>query len=167
MSMNTERVSTIARLGILMALVGCTSTPTAPRTHDDAPIVLNDEAGARYDVTKTLADGESVALVFWQTWCVTCRAEGPDLVRAAKDYAGKIEFFGVVSGPDAIVDASELQTVTAQLALPYPQIRDRDGSLAERFHVQSTPTIIVLGRGGKELYRGAALPKDWGALAGS
>ena len=152
---------------IALCLVACaTGAPPAPRAAP-GPVVLVDEAGTRHDLDQILARGKSVTLVFWQTWCATCRAEGPDLARAARSYANRIEFFGVVSGSDELVDGAELRQVSRELALSYPQIRDRDGSLAERFGVQSTPTIIVLGPGRRELYRGSALPDDWASLAGS
>ena len=163
-------MGTLTRFALLLFLTSCSSPPAtqnpAPRSDTD-PIVFTDEFGKRHDLSEALARGASVTLVFWQTWCATCRAEGPDLARAADKYAGKIEFVGIVTGPDSIVDTTEMQNISAQLALPYPQIRDRDGSIAERFHVESTPTIIVLGRGGTVLYRGSGLPKDWSALAGS
>ncbi len=165
----TVKTSTLLAATLVFLLLGCGTTRTAApigATQYDGAILLADQDGQRHDVRKILGQGQSVALVFWQTWCVKCRAEGPELVRAANAFAGKIEFFGVVSGPDSVVDNGRLQTVTELLALPYPQIRDRDGSIAEQFGVQSTPTIIVLGNRGKELYRGSALPKNWSALAG-
>ena len=153
---------------LIICLIGACAAPPTPAPRDQAgPVVLVDEAGSRHDLDKILAGGKPVTLVFWQTWCVTCREEGPDLVRAARSYENRIEFFGVVSGPDELVDGGELREVTGELGLPYPQIRDRDGSVAEQFGVQSTPTIIVLGPGRRELYRGKALPTNWASFVGS
>lgn len=165
-------VSRSLLLFVALLASGCGTATTdtrsnpAPRVNGQA-MVFVDGLGGRHDVDQHLSEGRTVALAFWQTWCANCRAEGPELVHASKTFRGKVEFFGIVSGSDEFVKPDELQRVTQALGLPYPQIGDRDGAIADRFRVLATPTIIVLGPGGTELYRGARLPVDWARLLGS
>lgn len=121
--------------------------------------------GKEHRVEELLAKNQLVAFVFWQTWCASCRQEAPSLVRAAKQYQGQISFFGVISGPDKIIDNELVVTTAKELRLSYPQIRDKNLALTKKFEVNGTPTIVVLGPGMKVLYNGHRLP-NWGKLRG-
>jgi cytochrome c biogenesis protein CcmG/thiol:disulfide interchange protein DsbE len=48
--------------------------------------------------------GQPVVLNFWATWCQPCIAEHPVLIAAARRYAGRVRFLGVVyqDDPDLI-----------------------------------------------------------------
>jgi thiol-disulfide isomerase/thioredoxin len=124
-------------------------------------LVLHDMDGVTHDGDALLAEGTPVVLVFWQTWCPTCKREAPELAHAVKEYGDAMKFFGVVSGPDDVVDDAKVRRVAEAWGHHHPQIRDRDLSLTKRFKVFGTPVIIVLGREGRELFRGHRLPKDW------
>lgn len=67
-----------------------------------------------------------VALDFYQASCPPCRALEPRLERLAEQYVGRVPVYRV-----------DLE---------------RDMAVAERFGVQSIPTVLIL-RGGKELAR--------------
>lgn len=162
----------LMRLGalILSALAAsCSATPTGggATALDVTGLRLTDQLGEVHDIPALLESGQVVSLVFWQTWCHSCKAEGPALAAAARRYAGRIHFLGVVSGGDDYVDTDEVARVSEQLQLPYGQYRDKDGRLAVRCAVRSTPTLLVLGRGGRILYTGRDLPGDWDRLLGT
>ncbi len=161
--MRTFLLSTVL-LALLALLTACGVPATSPSVSTGeqltSPLVLRDNLGKEHDVQQILSSGKSVTLVFWQTWCRPCRAEGPALAKAARSLSDH-RFFGIVSGGDDLVNQQELDSLTAELGLPYPQIRDRDGAVAERFHVLGTPTIIVLGPDGRTRYRGSRVPEDW------
>jgi hypothetical protein len=76
-----------------------------------------------------------------------------------------VAFFGVVPGTDERVDDGEVRRVASELGFPYPQVRDRDLALTERFDVQGTPTILVLEGNGELVYRGHRAPPDWNAFS--
>ena len=126
---------------------------------------VQDMAGQQLDIDATLASGKSVAFVFWQSWCGSCREEFPGLVAAAKSYQDGIEFVGVISGPEGMVDDDAVRAVVKQYGLSYRQVRDRDLSLTRRFEVTGTPTIVVVGKNQKTLYNAHHAPDDWSQYA--
>lgn len=155
------RRSLLLLVVLFAALVGCGSTSAVEANSMSAALVLQDRDGARHDVQQILRGGEIVTLVFWQTWCESCREEGPGLARDAEFLKGRARFFGIVSGSAEEVTEVKLSTATAEMGLRYPQVRDTDGALAERFGIFETPTILVFGRDGRQLYRGRSAPENW------
>lgn len=159
-------------LALLLAcaapLAGCGSTGASGEAAALAPVtealVIVDRDGGSHDVQAALREGRPVALVFWQSWCKSCLEEAPGLAAAARELDGRLDFVGVVPGPDASVDEAALDAAIARFGLPYPQVRDRDLALTERFAIEGTPTIVVLGAGGRVVYRGHRAPEDWAAL---
>jgi thiol-disulfide isomerase/thioredoxin len=150
---------------LLLGVAACQSAPTAAApSHlpDDVSLAVTDMDGVERDLDATLAQGR-VALVFWQTWCASCREEAPHLIRAAREHTG-IEFVGVISGPDDAVDDNAVRKAAADWGLPYPQVRDRKLELTRGLGVTVTPTIVVLGAGREILYYGHQPPADWAAL---
>lgn len=151
-------------LGALsLASCGTTAAERAEPAEIDtsAPLVVVDRDGARHDLDAALASGRPVLLVFWQSWCASCLEEAPRLARDSRDLWRRVDFVGVVPGPDASVDEAALDQAIEKYDLPYPQVRDRDLSLTRRFAVDGTPTLILLGEGGQVLYRGHRPPKSW------
>jgi thiol-disulfide isomerase/thioredoxin len=156
----------------LVLLVGACSSP-ADRGADAAPLEQASAAGgaawmtlagldgAAYDLGQSFAAERAVALVFWQTWCAACLREGPELAAAAGRLAGSIDFYGVVTGPDDVVDEAAVESTAQKLGLPYPQVRDRSAALARRFGVRGTPTIVVIEPSGEVSYNGHELPAAW------
>ena len=151
-------------LGIFASCQSATSVPADSRGIAAVDLLLADMRGASHAVDELLAGGQLVTLVFWQTWCSSCLEEAPELASAAREMEGEMQFIGVVSGPDRSVDEVRIDELVESLGIPYPQIRDRDLSLAKAFGVEATPTIIVLGAGRKILYRGHRALGDWSSL---
>lgn len=150
---------------LALVMVGCQSTPSV-----STPIVVpaglslevTDMSGRSLDLAAVL-EQKAVALIFWQTWCKSCRQEASALVAAAERHSG-IEFVGVVPGTDSAVNDDDVRRTAAEWKLPYPQVRDRTLALTEGLGVEGTPTIIVIGKGGEILYHSHDLPGDWTSL---
>ena len=128
---------------------------------------VRDMKGQQHSFASILDDGITIALVFWQTWCGPCKKEAPHIQEASQKYAGKIQFFGVISGPDDVVDEEKIRNFVREQGLTYPQIRDRELVLTSDYEVKGTPTIIVLGASGAILYQGHRPPKRWEEYAGA
>lgn len=142
----------------------CSSAERAPEVRASLPTKLlrapmDDMAGRPVVIADELATGKKVALVFWQSWCSSCRREAPELVEASRKYPG-IEIIGVVPGPDEDVDEAELERTIRDLGLPYRSVRDRDLTLTRALDVTGTPTIVVLDATGRILYQGHTVP-EW------
>lgn len=133
----------------------------------EAWMQVEDLRGRGHDLSRSLAEGRSVALVFWQSWCAPCIREAPGIVAASQRLEGQADFYGVVTGPDDVVDEQAVKDMATRLKLPYPQVRDRSGELARRFEVVGTPTIVVIEPSGRVSYNGHELPPAWSARAGS
>ena len=117
--------------------------------------------GNDYNVNKILANGQNVALIFWQSWCAPCLRKMPSLVQAANSNIDQIHFLGVISGRDEDVDGQKVQKIVKKYTIPFPQIRDRDLSITRKYGITETPTIIILGKDMSVLYKSNRLPKDW------
>ncbi|WP_426593101.1 TlpA family protein disulfide reductase [Cellulomonas sp. McL0617] len=94
--------------------------------------------------------GDVVVLNTWYANCPPCRAEAPDLVALADDYAPK----GVhVLGINHTDDAGDAQSFQTKFAVPYPSIDDTDGSAIAALEgivpINAVPTTIVLDRSGR------------------
>jgi thiamine biosynthesis lipoprotein len=122
---------------------------------------LEDVDGAVHDAAAAAREGKTVVLVFWQTWCQACRREAPQVAAAARRHGDAARFFGVVPGPDDLVDMDELRHAIQENGYRFPQIRDRDLALSRAFDVQSTPAIVVLDQDLAVIHRGSHLPAKW------
>ncbi len=154
-----------------LALAGCTPTVTGGWDEDGAetgyvssdrsvttwdagnrtgPVEISgtDFAGSPVATTDWL--GDVVVLNTWYAACPPCRAEAPDLVALAEDYADA----GVhVLGVNSTDDAGAAQAFERTFSLPYPSIHDADGAavaaLSGIVPIQAVPTTVVLDREGK------------------
>jgi thiol-disulfide isomerase/thioredoxin len=155
---------------VLVIVAGCTQEPPPDRPSAEvtAPLTVLAMNGEELDLDATLAGGQTVALVFWQTWCGSCKGEAPEIVEAVRAHGSRIRFVGVVAGRDEDVDDAEVSEVaTAWGYGAFPQVRDRDLAWSNRFGVRATPTIVVLGKGRRVLFNGHRAPESWTTLRGA
>jgi peroxiredoxin len=94
--------------------------------------------------------GDVVVLNTWYANCPPCRAEAPDLVALATQYADKGVHVLGINGTDA---AGAAQAFQRQFEVPYPSLADSDGTavadLQGTVPVNAVPTTVVLDRDGK------------------
>nr|WP_229734616.1 TlpA disulfide reductase family protein [Cellulomonas carbonis] len=109
-------------------------------------------AGTAYDgAAVDVADwrGDVVVLNTWYASCPPCRAEAPDLVALATDYADDgVHLLGINSHDDAGAALAYERT----FEVPYPSVHDADGAAVAALQgvvpVQAVPTTVVLDREG-------------------
>lgn len=100
----------------------------------------------------SLADhqGQVVVLNVWASWCAPCRAEAPELVATAGDYAGEpVQFVGLNTRDSPTTAAAFVD----RFAIPYPNVADPDGrlqlSFADTLPPQAIPSTVVIDRQGR------------------
>lgn len=94
--------------------------------------------------------GDVVVLNTWYASCPPCRAEAPDLVDVATEYADQgVRLLGI-NGTDDVGAAEAFQRT---FDVPYPSIADTDGAAVAALQgtvpVQAVPTTVVLDREGR------------------
>ena len=94
--------------------------------------------------------GEVQVLNVWASWCAPCRAEAPDLVEVAGEYADRgVQFVGL-NTRDSDVAA---KAFVERFAITYPNLVDADGRLQLAFRdtlpPQAIPSTVVLDRQGR------------------
>jgi peroxiredoxin len=125
------------------------ATQTWPPGSRSGPVALAgaDVDGARQDVAAWR--GDVVLINTWYAACPPCRAEAPDLVALANDYAGR----GLhVIGVDSTDAAGTAAAFAREFSVPYPSIVDTDGSAVAALQgvvpVNAVPTTVLLDREG-------------------
>jgi len=98
-------------------------------------------------------------LVFWATWCSTCREEIPELKRIYGITAARgVGFVAVNIGlSDSL---TRVKGYVAKHGVTYPVAYDGGSHVTKMFRVRVTPTIIILDQEGVICYRSAFVPRD-------
>ena len=126
------------------------SVAVYPAGEREGPVELagTDYAGEAVD----LADwrGDVVVLNTWYAACPPCRAEAPDLVALAEDYADRgVRLLGINSTDDPGAALPFERT----FGVPYPSLHDDQSravaALSGIVPIQATPTTVVLDQEGR------------------
>jgi DsbE subfamily thiol:disulfide oxidoreductase len=95
--------------------------------------------------SSTVARGSVLVVNYWASWCAPCRAEQPDLNRAARSYAARgVTFLGV----NVNDDRASAQAYLRELDIPYPSLFDPKAETVPRLGVVGLPTTFILDRDG-------------------
>lgn len=105
-----------------------------------------DVNGNEVTLAKVCADNKYVLLDFWASWCRPCRAEIPNLKKIYTDAAEKglqIVSISIDKDRQAWLDALEKEQ------LPWINVLDEGGKIADLYHVSAVPTMYILDSEGK------------------
>jgi thiol-disulfide isomerase/thioredoxin len=96
--------------------------------------------------------GKVLVVNFWATWCVPCREEMPDLVRAQNEYGAKgLQIVGI-----AVDNADKVQQFGKELGLNYPALIGGYGAMDLSKDLGNSlvalPFTLILDRQGKVAY---------------
>ena len=98
----------------------------------------------------SLADykGKIVILDFWGTWCGPCVAAMPKMKMIREAFAKHgVEIIGVA------VDRTEsVAKLCKKNEIPWPNVVDPEGKLADHFGVVAFPTLMVIDKSGKHVH---------------
>ena len=88
--------------------------------------------------------GQPVFLNFWATWCQPCIAEHPVLQAAAKRYAGRVQFLGVVYHDEI----EKIEAFVNSRGEWGPTLLDLEGSVAVAYGVYGAPETFFIDSDG-------------------
>ncbi len=133
----------------LLALVG----KPAP------PLQLSEFLGPK-PVPLTQLKGSPVLLFFWAHWCMDCKGEAPIIGRLHAEYANQdlavvapTQRYGYAAAGETAAPADELAYIKNTREHYYPALLDVPAPVSREnmslYGVSTTPTIVLLDRGGK------------------
>jgi thiol-disulfide isomerase/thioredoxin len=101
---------------------------------------------------KTLVPGKVTLVDFWATWCAPCRASMPRVQKVWSDYAPRGLDLLSVDTDDGNDREPVVKEFLLQNQLTFPVVLD-DGSGQNAFHVSGLPTMVLVGKDGKVVWR--------------
>jgi thiol-disulfide isomerase/thioredoxin len=93
--------------------------------------------------------GKRVLLNFWATWCEPCRAEMPDLQRAADTYGDAV----IVLGVNKLEPVAVIPPFADELQVRFPLIVNTKGDIANRYGARNIPTSFFINTDGTVGFR--------------
>jgi len=163
--MSFARAAVIPGLLLLGVLVsagrgGCSGSavPASIKKAPDFTLELFSDGPEKKELTLSeFSRNQPVLLVFWASWCPTCLAE----IKSINAWQKKNSASGVrVLGVSLEDTPAKIRRIQERFPMDYDVVMDRDGAVAERYSIDSLPTLVLLAKGGEILYYGFQLPRD-------
>jgi len=101
---------------------------------------------------------KAVHLVFWATWCPSCRREIPKLKEVQKKYGNDMALLTInIAMDDPLHD---VRHYVKEHNIDYAVAYDRESEVTRLYGVEGTPTQLIIDINGKIRYRGVHVPDD-------
>ena len=100
--------------------------------------------------------GKAVVYVFLSPECPLCKNYAP-ILQAMKEKYQDVQFYGIISGRTFLKD--EVAAYVKDYSISFPVLMDTDKRVAAYLRATVTPEVLLIGKNGKEYYRG--LIDDW------
>jgi thiol-disulfide isomerase/thioredoxin len=101
---------------------------------------------------------EPVLMLFWATWCPTCKALEPTMTAMQAKYAGKVRFVGVAVSVNQSPRA--VQAYSEKHSPKMTHYFDRRGKAVEAYEVPATGFVVVVSKAGTVVYTGLGSNQD-------
>lgn len=140
----------------LLLLLPCSLT-AAQLGQQLIPFKGSDLNGQPFDLQQSIGS-KPVMLIFWASWCPTCKTEVPKINQLAEKFRSRgMEFVAVNVGfNDSIERANAFVQKTG---MTYPAFFDGSGTLAEKYKLQGVPTVIIADKHGIIRFRNFTAPE--------
>lgn len=106
-----------------------------------------DFAGFQDLLGKLANAGVPVVVNIWASWCGPCRAESPNLVKAAERHGTEVQFLGV----DILDQRAAAQAFIQEEGYPYPSVFDPTGEIRDRLGYIGQPGTIFYNASGRKV----------------
>ena len=112
--------------------------------------------GKRVDVGACIGE-KPVMLVFWASWCPSCKADVPHMNKLADRFGDRMAVVGVnIAENDTYKRA---KAFAAKADMYYPSIYDGSQLLAWQYAIRGLPTVVVADKKGIIRYYGPGAPE--------
>jgi peroxiredoxin len=96
------------------------------------------------------AQGKTVVLDFWASWCPDCRKDAPEVVRLYEAYRPYgIEFIGISMD----TDVEAWKKAIEKFGITYPQVSElkkfKETDIAKAYGVNWIPSMVIVGPDGQ------------------
>lgn len=123
-----------------------------------APAVAFDLLDGTHVELAQLLGHRPIYLKFWATWCVPCREQMPHLEASFRAHGDRLSVFAIDVGMNDPIENVREYVASKQIAVPIGI--DRDGSVAEQFHLNVTPQHILIDGDGIVRFVGHAITPE-------
>lgn len=121
------------------------------------PFKGNDLNGQPFDLQQSIGS-KSVVLIFWASWCPTCKTEVPKINQLAEKFRSRgMDFIAVNVGFNDSVERA--QAFIKKTGMAYPAFFDSTGTVTEQYMLQGVPTIIIADKKGIIRFRNFTAPE--------
>ncbi len=120
------------------------------------PFKGNTLNGQPFDLQQSIGS-KPVMLIFWASWCPSCKTEVPKVNQLAEKFRSKgMDFIAVNVGFNDSVERA--QAFAQKTGMTYPVFFDATSVVTERYRLQGVPTIIIADKNGVIRFRNYATP---------
>ena len=148
----------LARTIIQLTLLLCLATTLSAAQLGQPLIAFKgmDLKGEQYDLQQSIGT-KPIMLIFWASWCPTCKSEVPKINKLAEKYQQRgMEFVAVNVGFNDTVERA--QAFAQQTGMTYRAYFDGSGTIAGKYRLQGVPTVIIADRQGIIRFRNFTTP---------
>jgi cytochrome c biogenesis protein CcmG, thiol:disulfide interchange protein DsbE len=88
--------------------------------------------------------GTPMVVNVWAAWCVPCRAEAPELAKAAERYGSRIQFLGI----DVLDNRTDARAFREEYGWIYPSVFDADHAIPTSLGYIGQPVTLFYAADG-------------------
>lgn len=143
----------------MLALAACggSGAGTATVSNGDGPPSFSTKTVAGAPFRSASFTGKPTVLWFWAPWCTVCRAEAPDVAKAAAAMKAEVTFVGVAGrGEVPAMKQFIRQTDTGG----FTHVVDGDGSIWSAYGVAAQPAFAFIDAEGNVSMKMGSLGYD-------
>ncbi len=127
---------------------------------DKAPsFSLNTMEGNSFTQLSDGSDSGPVMLIFWATWCPSCKEEIPHVRDIHESFTSKgLRVLAINVGVND--SQKRVQKFSEKYKMSYPVTFDAGSKVTKEYGVMGTPTVMIIDQQGIVRYKSSVLPEN-------